>query len=159
MIGGDKIKEILVDTREKKWDHIKSWFDKNNVEYRPKKLDEGDYQLDGCPWVSIDRKQNLSELSRNLTNAKDHSRFWKEVRRAKEKGVKLIVLVEHGGKIKSIQDVALWHDKYSGVSGRHLADEIYRVHISYGVEFIFCDKRTTAKKIVSILEEFAKKEA
>jgi hypothetical protein len=60
-------------------------------------------------------------------------------------------LCEHGGKIKSIQDVAQWHDKYSGVSGRHLMDEIYRTHIAYGVEFLFCDKRCTARRILEIL--------
>jgi hypothetical protein len=26
------------------------------------------------------------------------------------------------------------------------------VHIAYGVEFLFCDKRSTAKKIIEILE-------
>ena len=107
--------------------------------------------IDGNEKISVDRKQNLSELSRNLTNKTDHSRFWKEVRRAKEQRIKLYILCEHGGKIKSIQDVALWNDKYSGVSGRHLMDEIYRVHISYGVEFLFCDKRCTARKIIEIL--------
>jgi histidinol phosphatase-like PHP family hydrolase len=86
-------------------------------------------------------------------NRKDHSRFWKEIRRAKEQKIKLIILVEHGGKIKSIQDVTGWTDKYSGVSGRRLMEEIYRVHISYGVEFMFCDKRRTARKIIEILSQ------
>ncbi len=143
--------KICVDTREQKWSHIKAYFDKHGIEYIPKKLDEGDYQIEGQPKITVDRKQNLSELSRNLTNKADHSRFWKEVRRAREKGIKLYILCEHGGKIKSIQDVAQWHDKYSGVSGRHLMDEIYRTHIAYGVEFLFCDKRCTARRILEIL--------
>ena len=145
--------KILVDTREKKWEHIKNWFDKNNIQYEPKKLDEGDYQIKGKPNISVDRKQNLSELSRNLTNKSDHSRFWKEIRRAREKGVKLYILCEHGGKIKSIQDVALWNDKYSGVNGRHLMDVIYKLHIGWGVEILFCDKRCTARRIVEILTQ------
>ena len=145
--------KIIVDSREKKCDHIKAWFDKNGIEYEVKKLDVGDYMLTDNPKISVDKKQNLSELSRNLTNKADHSRFWKEVRRAREKGIKLYILCEHGGKIKSIQDVAQWHDKYSGVSGRHLMEEIYRVHISYSVEFIFCSKRQTAKKIFQILSQ------
>lgn len=144
--------KILVDTREKKWEHIKNWFDKNNIEYEPKKLNEGDYQIAGQPNISVDRKQNLSELSKNLMNKQDHSRFWKEVRRAREKDIKLYILCEHGGKIKSIQDVALWNDKYSSVNGRSLMNEIYRVHIAYGVEFLFCDKRVTARKIIEILQ-------
>lgn len=142
----------IFDTREKRNEHIKAYFDKHGIEYEIRKLDVGDYQIEGKPQISVDRKINLQELSKNLMNAKDHSRFWKEVRRAREQKIKLFVLVEHGGKIKSIEDVALWQDKYSGVSGRALMNEIYRVHISYGVEFIFCDKRSTAKKILEILE-------
>ena len=145
--------KIIIDSREKKCDHIKAWFERNGIEYEVKKLDVGDFMIDGNGKISVDRKRNLSELSRNLTNKADHSRFWKEVRRAREKGIKLYILCEHGGKIKSIQDVAQWHDKYSGVSGRHLMDEIYRVHISYSVEFIFCSKRQTAKKIFQILSQ------
>lgn len=142
---------IIIDTREKKCDHIKSWFEKNGIEYTVQKLDVGDFMLPDNPSVSVDRKQNLSELSKNLMNKKDHSRFWKEVRRAKESGIKLYVLCEHGGKIKSIQDVSQWNDKYNGVDGRTLMNEIFRVHIAYGVEFLFCDKRCTAKKIIEIL--------
>ena len=145
--------KIIIDSREKKCDHVKAWFDKNGVEYEIKKLDVGDFMFPDNPKISVDRKQNLSELSRNLTNKADHSRFWKEVRRSREQGIKLYILCEHGGKIKSIQDVAQWNDKYSGVNGRHLMDEIYRVHISFGVEFLFCDKRCTARRIVDILTQ------
>lgn len=145
--------KIIVDTREKKWEHIKAYFEKHGVGYELKKLNVGDYQIDGKSLLSVDRKQNLSELSHNLMNRADHSRFWKEVRRAKETKTKLIILCEHGGKIKSIRDVAFWSDKYSGVSGRVLMEAIYRVHISYGVEFIFCDKRSTGRKIVELLTE------
>ena len=101
--------------------------------------------------VSVDTKQNLEELSKNLMNRPDHSRFWKEVRKAKEHGIKLIILCEHGGQIKSIPDVAKWHSKYAPVSGRALMEEIYRVHISYGVDFVFCDKRRTGKEIIELL--------
>ncbi len=142
---------IIVDSREKKWQHIKLWLEKNGIEYEVKKLDVGDYMFPDNLKISVDRKQNLSELSRNLTNKADHSRFWKEVRRAREKGIKLYVLCEHGADIKSIADVSKWSDKYSGVNGRSLMEEIYRVHISYGVKFLFCDKKHTAGKIIEIL--------
>lgn len=107
--------------------------------------------LQECAVVSVDTKRNLNELSRNLLNRNDHSRFWREVRRAKEKGIKLIILVEHGAGIKCIQDVAKWKDPYSGVTGKKLMQEIYRVHISYGVEFLFCDKKNTGKILMDIL--------
>lgn len=145
--------KCIIDSREKKYDHIKAYFEKHGIEYEIRKLDVGDYQIEEKPQISVDRKRNLQELSKNLMNAKDHSRFWKEVRRAREQKIKLFVLVEHGGQIKSIEDVTKWTDKYSGVSGRSLANEIYRVHIAYNVEFLFCDKRSTARKIIEILEE------
>jgi ERCC4-type nuclease len=144
--------KFIFDSREKKNEHIKAYFDKHGIEYEVKKLDVGDYQIEGKSQISVDRKRNLQELSKNLMNAKDHSRFWKEVRRAREQKIKLFVLVEHGGQIKSIEDVAKWTDKYSGVSGRDLMNEIYRVHISWGVNFLFCDKRSTARRIIEILE-------
>lgn len=151
-LWGDFMSRYIFDTRERKNEHIKAYFDKHGIEYEIRKLDVGDYQIEGKPQISVDRKRNLQELSKNLMNAKDHSRFWKEVRRAREQKIKLFVLVEHGGQIKSIEDVAKWTDKYSGVSGRALMDEIYRVHISYGINFLFCDKRSTARKIIEILE-------
>jgi hypothetical protein len=114
-------------------------------------MDVADYQIEGQDGIVIDRKKNLDEMARNLMNRADHSRFWKEVRRAKEKGIKMVILCEHGGQIKTIPDVAEWHSKYSTVSGRALMDEIYRVHIAYGVEFLFCDKRSTGRRIIEIL--------
>lgn len=142
---------IIVDTREKKNAHILKYFDRNGIEYKLQKMDVADYQVEGKEKLVIDRKQNLDELARNLMNRNDHARFWKEVRRAKEGGIKMLVLCEHGGQIRSIQDVAGWHSKYSPVSGRALMEEIYRVHIAYGVEFLFCDKRSTGKKIIELL--------
>ena len=143
---------IIEDSREKKWQHISEYFARHNINYIVEKLDEGDYMVKGgC--ISVDRKQNLNELSRNIFNPKDHSRFWKEVRRCRDKGIKLYILCEHGGKIKSIRDVASWSDKYSGASGRSLMDALYKLHIAWGVEIIFCSKRSTGKKILEILSQ------
>ena len=142
---------IIVDTREKKNTHILKYFITHGIDYKLQKMDVADYQIEGKDTLVVDRKQNLDELARNLMNRNDHARFWKEVRRAKERKIKLIVLCEHGGQIKDIKSVAGWHSKYSPVSGRALMDEIYRVHIAYGVEFLFCDKRCTGKKIIELL--------
>lgn len=147
--------KLIVDSREKKWEHIAEYFEKQGIEYEVRKLDVGDYIIEGQSGISVDRKRNLAELSRNLMNPKDHSRFWKEIRRAREQGIKIYILCEHGGKIKSIKDVALWNDKYSGVTGRRILDEIYRLHISYQVEFIFTNKRSTGRRIIEILTQGA----
>lgn len=142
---------IIVDTREKKNSHILKYFITHDIEFVVKKMDVADYQIEGKDNLVIDRKQNLDELLRNLTNRNDHARFWKEVRRAKERNIKMIVLCEHGGRIKDIKSIADWHSKYSVVSGRALMEEIYRVHIAYGTDFIFCDKRSTGRKIIELL--------
>lgn len=142
---------VIVDSREKKNTHILRWFNTHGIRYTVRKMDVADYQLEGADSLVIDRKQNLDELARNLMNRNDHARFWKEVRRAKERRIKMIVLCEHGGQIKDIKCVAGWHSKYSPVSGRALMEEIYRVHIAYGVEFLFCDKRSTGRRIIELL--------
>lgn len=144
---------IICDSREKKNQHVLRYFDVHNIPYRIQKLDVADYMLEGVDGFAIDRKQNLSELSTNLMNRKDHARFWNEMRRARDAGIRVVVLCEHGGKIRSIQDVAGWQNPYSGVSGRALMEELYRLHIAYGVEFLFCDKRSTGKRIVSLLRD------
>lgn len=144
--------KLYIDTREHEapLQRIIPAFESIGVEYERRKLDVGDYMNPENPLVSVDRKMHLGELCTNLCSP-DKGRFWREIRRAKESGVKLIVLCEHGGKIKSIKDVSSWTSKYSRVSGRDLMEKIYQAHISYGVEFLFCDKRSTAKRIVELL--------
>lgn len=82
---------ILVDTREKRWEHIKNYFDNNSIAYKTKALDTGDYSfmLPSNKTLNIDRdiyfdkqiiverKGSLEELSGNLTKERD--RFEKEL--------------------------------------------------------------------------------
>lgn len=141
----------IFDTREKKNDHIKAYFEMHGIQFKVHKLDEGDYQIEGNPDRTVDRKQNLQEMYNCVVN--DKSRFMKEVRRCHEKRIKLYVLIEHGGQIKSLADVPKWHPKYGTISSREIAERLYRLHISYGVEILFCSKRQTAKKIIEILNQ------
>ena len=142
---------IICDTREKKNEHILDYFEMREIPYAVRKLDTGDYMDDTRPGLVIDRKRNLDELCGNLFSA-DKSRFWREVRRAKESHIKLVFLIEHGGKIKTLPDVRQWRSRYSKVTGHRLYNEICRVHIAYGCEFLFCDKRKTGKRIIELLE-------
>lgn len=143
---------IYIDTREKPQaitriiDHL----DRNSIPYERRKLDVGDYALSDKPSVAVDRKQTLGELCSNLCSP-DKARFWREVRRARDTGVKLYILVEHGGKYRRIEDVRAWHSPYTHVSGRDLMEKIYQCHIAYGVEFLFCRKQDTGKRIMEIL--------
>ncbi len=155
---------LYVDTREKPHaiEGIISYFDRNAIPYTKQKLDIGDYQLADEPGLVIDRKRNLSEICQNLSCGTDRQksgdvrRFMNEVRLAHERKVKLIVLCEHGGQIHELKDVANWRnpmlDTYPhAITGRDLMERMYRVHISYGVEFLFCDKRSTGRRITELL--------
>ena len=68
---------IICDSRERKNQHVLRYFDAHGIPYRIQKLDVADYMLEGVDGFALDRKQNLAELSTNLMNRKDHSRFWK----------------------------------------------------------------------------------
>lgn len=149
--------KLWVDSREKwtqsqsKDKHISGYFDRHGIEWEVKTLDVGDYMIDGNDTISIDRKASIDELSTNMLNRADHARFWREVRRAKDTGIKLIILIE-SNKYTDIPSLIDWKSKYSGVNGRSLIDAIYRAHISYGVEFVFCNKRSTGRRIVELLQ-------
>ena len=147
---------IITDSREKARiiEGTLRYFDDHGIKHYSSKLIVGDYMNIDNPKVIIDRKHNLSELANNLTD--DSGRFMREVRLAKELGIHLIVLCEQGGWIKSIKDVAQWHNPMQGkipyaISGKDLMERIYRVHIAYDVDFLFCDKRSTGKRIVELL--------
>lgn len=95
---------ILIDTREKKIDHITSYFDKINIDYKFKKLEYGDYSfylpvnkklgvmqdIYFNDSIAIERKASLEELSVNFTHERD--RFENEIIRSK--GCKLTLLIE-----------------------------------------------------------------
>ncbi len=141
---------IICDTREKANQRILQYFDLHKIPYTQKKLETGDYMDSGQMDITIDRKQNLGELLKNMCSS-DKSRFWREIRRSQKEGIRFIILCEHGGRYKTIKDVAGYQDKYSNVSGRELMERMYAAHIAYGVEFLFCDKRSTGKRIVELL--------
>lgn len=91
----------IFDTREQKNQHIINYFKKNNIEYKIQKIDEGDYKIEGNDTICIERKGNLDEIMANITQA----RFKRELERAKQKGVKLIVLIENSSRIHSIEEI------------------------------------------------------
>ena len=146
--------KIYVDSREKPQaiQRILAYFDRNGIEWEKKKLDIGDYMLDGQPDLIVDRKQSLGEVASNLLSP-DKRRFYNEVRKAHDEGVCLIILCEHGGDIKTFNDVPKWKNKYGQVTGRKLQDAIFALEMAYHVPVLFCDKRSTGRRIIEILTE------
>ena len=142
---------IVSDTREKKNEHVLKYFERKGIEYRVDTVDTGDYYDTERPNVRVERKMSLEELAHNLISG-DKSRFYREIRRARAQGIELIILCEHGG-IHCLNDVKEWVPKYGKVTGRALADAIARLEIGYGVPVLFCDKRSTGRRILEILTE------
>lgn len=142
---------ILCDSREQKNSHVIAYFDRHGIEHETVALKTGDYMLDGHPELIVDRKGGLQELAMNLCS-QDRARFYREVRRAHDQQIRLVILCEQAG-IKSFQDVGMWKNRYGKVSGRMLQDAIYRLEIAYSIPVEFCDKRSTGRKIVEILTE------
>ena len=148
---------IQVDSREKSHaiEKILAEFDRKKVKWFVSKLPVGDYMSLDNPRLTIDRKQNLAELCNNVVQ--DKQRFLNELDRAKEYGIDLIILCEHGGEIRCLQDVINWNNprlKVSplAVSGERLFKILTAISKKYDVPFLFCDKRNTGKRIIEILE-------
>lgn len=143
--------KLICDSRERKNAHILAWFDKHGIEYEVRKLDIADYMIEGGKTV-IDRKQNLSEVCHNLMLASDKRRFMDEIRRGKEAGIDFILLIEHGGNVRCIEDVKNWKNKYSRVPPVVLMNALHKLSVQYNVRVEFCRKSQTAKRIVELLE-------
>ena len=148
--------DIIIDSREKQKAirKIVETFDQNGIRYMSSKLYVGDYQSLDNPRLVIDRKQNLNELYSNL--CQQHERFRAELMRAMEHDIRLVFLVEHGGKIKTLEDVKEWnnprlqHSPYAW-DGNRMYKTMMSIMIRYKTDFIFCNKLQTGRKIIEIL--------
>ena len=149
---------IIVDTREKMRAVVKilAEFDKQGVAYVRRALNFADYaDPEKLPGTVIDRKQNLLEVAANCTT--DRKRFVREIERCNRSGCHMVVLIEHGGRIRKLEDVIEWKNprlKVSplAVSGERLFKIMKAMEGYYHMEWQFCDKRQTGKKIIEILE-------
>lgn len=164
--------QIQVDTREhnKEWERIKGQFDILGVQYFRSKMYVGDYQSLDNPRLVIDRKKDLQEICGNVSS-KQHERFKAELLRAKEQGIKLVILCEHGADIKNLEDVYFWQNprkyqiRWKTVNGKRVKDvisakavdgnQLYKslctIRDRYNVDFVFCQKEETGQKIIEIL--------
>lgn len=163
--------QIQVDTREHKaeWERIKKQFDGMDIRYFRSKLYVGDYQSLDNPRLVIDRKKDLLELCGNV--CQQHGRFKAELIRGIEQGIRIVILVEHGTDIQELTDVWFWENprkheiRWKTVNGRRVrtvqsekavdGPQLYRslktIQDRYNVDFVFCTKEQTGRKIVEIL--------
>lgn len=148
---------IMVDTREHQHAIRKIIEQLEAAGYRTvfTKLYVGDYQKVSNGLLVVDRKQNLNELAGNV--CQQHERFRAEMIRAKEAGIRLVILCEHSRSITCLEDVALWKnprlkENPDSITGEKLYKILKTMSEKYGVEFQFCDKLHTGERIIEILE-------
>ena len=148
---------ILVDSREHQnaIEGILGYFDRSGIRHASTKLYVGDYQEVGNGLLVVDRKQSLLELVSNV--CQQHERFRNELLRAEEAGIQLVILCEHGHGIRSLEDVERWQNPRRrssprAMNGDRLAQILRTMSIRYGVEFMFCEKTETGRKIAEILQ-------
>ena len=162
---------IQIDTREHKSEaaRIERQFDAMGVEHFRSKLYCGDYQSLDNGRLVIDRKKDLLELCGNVTQ--QHERFRRELIRANEAGIRIIVLCEHGHGIERLSDVYFWDnprlhaEKWivedgrprkvpaypKATTGASLFHSLQTICGKYGVRFEFCDPANTGEMIVKLL--------
>ena len=147
---------IQIDSREKARaiKKILAEFDRQGIKHYVSKLYVGDYMSLDNPRLVIDRKQNLTEVCSNV--CQDHDRFRAELIRASESEIKVIILVEHGNGIETLEDVIWWQNPRlktspKAVTGERLYKILQTLERKYGCKFVFCSKEETGKKIVEIL--------
>ena len=163
--------ELWIDSREKKNElkRIQKQLDRLDVTYFVSKLYVGDYMSLDNPRLLIDRKKDLQELCGNVTQ--QHERFRDELIRAKQHGIQIIILCEHGDDIQELEDVIFWKNPRSEemewrmVDGHPAkvykypkatrGDQLYKsldtIRKRYDVEFKFCNKSQTGAEIVRLL--------
>lgn len=159
---------IFIDSREKQRAirNIVKEFQEQGVKFVTNKLYVGDYQSAENPKIVVDRKQNLSEICSNV--CQDHDRFRRELTRAQDAGIKIIILIEHGKDITCLEDIIFWENprgivrnkvdgkwqnvKTKATTGETLYKILTTLQEKYGCEFQFCTKEETGKKIIDLLE-------
>ena len=148
---------IQIDTREHKTElaRIQRGLERAGVKTINSKLYVGDYMSLDNAFLVIDRKKDLLELCGNVTQ--QHERFRTELIKAREIGIRIIILCEHGGNIRSLEDVYFWQnprltESPRATTGKALYKSLCTIRDRYGVRFEFCDKRHTAEKIVELLK-------
>lgn len=165
--------DIQIDSREKARAirKIIKTFDEQGIKHFSSKLLVGDYMSLDNPRLIIDRKQSLQELCGNV--CQQHERFKRELLKAMDAGIQLVILVEHGADIKSLEDVYFWKNprkhevrwrvvngkrekdvvSAKAVDGNQLYKSLCTIRDRYHVRFEFCEKKDTGTRIAEILSE------
>ena len=153
---------ILIDTREKKNEHIVEYLDTHNIPHEKRALESGDYSfylpenkelgIDKTMYFSneifVERKANLDELAGNLT--RNRTRFEEEFSISLAKRRYLII------------ENANYHDIVDGsyssnYNKKSFVGSLHSFNIKYNVQIIFMpDNRYTGSYILGIFRYYLK---
>lgn len=119
------------------------------------KLIVGDYVIANRQDTSIDTKKDMVEVSQDIF--RDHKRFRAECELAKDCEIRLVVLIEDNS-VGSYDELLKWVNPQPNRSaltpnGERCFKVMKAMEYSYGVEFQFCKKKDTGKRILQILTE------
>lgn len=154
---------IQIDSREHKFElaRIQRQLTAAGCKTIVSKLYVGDYQSLDNPRLVVDRKKDLKELCGNV--CQQHERFKKELIRAIEAGIQIIILCEHGRDIQCLEDVYFWDnprlkESPKATTGESLYRSLCTIRDKYNIRFEFCTKRETGKRIMELLSNGKEKE-
>ena len=156
--GRSSVLTILEDTRNQigKHKNIAAYCKQNGIRIERCRLLVGDYMLAGAGGggISVDTKMGVPEIASNCFQ--EHERFKAECVKAQECGIRLIVLIE---EVPPGGDVARWQsplDRYGEKKYRFDPVTLSKVMATmterYGVQFRFCDGRSTGKVLMEFLK-------
>ncbi|HUV84063.1 MAG TPA: ERCC4 domain-containing protein, partial [Methanosarcinales archaeon] len=129
--------KIVVDSREQ-----------NSLKFKEgeaisKKLDVGDYSIEGMEHlISVERKNPL-DLFRTLTS--DNERFQRELKRASRLEY-FAVMIE--GSYRSIRDKTFNNSYRTKVRGDIILKILYNLSFKYNFHIIFCHDRNEASSML-----------
>jgi hypothetical protein len=146
---------IFEDTRNKpeKNKHIREQLEALGYKVERIKLYCGDYTFPTNQSICVDTKKDMNEVESNLIH--DHERFKAECIRARDAGIKLVILIQDP-KLTQLSDVFGWFNirsKWSkkAASGKQLAKMMYTMNSRYGVSWEFTTKQNCGKRIIELL--------
>jgi ribosome-associated protein len=151
---------IIEDSRQQIGKHAEKlkFFQSLGIKVVRSKLYVGDFSRLNNQNICIDTKKDIIEIAGNICG-EQHTRFRNECIRAKECGIKLIILIEEPYTLETLKYWKSPIRKYgrfkgkplSQVNGETLAKAMITMQDKYGVIFAFTDKKDCGRKIVEIL--------
>ena len=147
---------ILEDTRQQagKHNNVERYLTAAGIPWERQALFAGDYILANDGRRAVDTKQSVLELIHDICSG-DHERFARECQRAHEAGIRLLILTE---EVLPPGGLSAWEPP-KNKAGRALTatkpETLRRAMITmtakYGVQFRFCDARSTGRLVVEYL--------